>query len=324
MTDMGRGFRWPAAVLVAVIMVGAQFAYGQRIQCIPANACSTPIVFSPTPTTYLASIGGTLSPTSPSTPIHLRVHLDGTSALDLQTVRTLWSPDSQMGLEARFTVIDKGTPTRVIGWFPVTAMPNVQSITGLSGRGNIDIELEYRLVPAGNTPPGSYVATVSYEVAGGAAGQPGNGSTTITNMVSVDVPPFVALRFDGVSAGQVASEVFDYGSNGMGYVNAVISGRPLTFSSATFTSLDVATDNSTGFSVAIDVAAAKVPSGSSLTANRILLFGSQANGQTLGSPTPTSGFVPLVTPTDITVGVDGGELPGDYVFTITYTATPNP
>lgn len=311
------------AVGLAAVALGVPWAsaLAQKIQCTPRKDCTTAVTFAPTEARYAAAIGGSLLPTSPTTPVTLQVHQESGVPFRLEMSRTLWTPPSLIELEARFTYSGPHTPPRSTDWQHVTSAPQVVLA---STEKKVDIGIEYRILVTGNEAPGRFAADVSLLVEDGSAGH-GRQKDLVTNTIDVTIPAFVLLRLDGVSVGRTADVTFDYQTGSLpAYVHAIDAGLPLSFTSASFDTLQVATNNPDGYRVDVAVTQELAPPGSSLGSQDILLFGSQATGQTLANHGPTHGFVTLLRPADFGIHVDGGETPGMYRFSVSYAASPNP
>lgn len=310
-----------AVRLVLILSLGA--AAAQTIHCVPPKDCTTAVQFLPTQAQYAAAVGGTLAPTSPTTPIGFQVLQDHQLAYTVQTSRAPWAPATPLALQARITLSGPHVATRVIGWMPVTSVPTTLFTEDAN---KTDVSVEYRLAITGREPPGTYTTTVTYTVRSeGGKGSNGKGRDTVTNTISVTIPAYLTLLLDGVPVGQTASVSFDYrAANLSAYLQAVSSGTPLAFTSASFDRLEIATNDPAGYRVSVSVTEDAAPAGSSLGVSDVLLFSKPANGYAFTSGAATDGYQTLLVPSDFGIHVDGGETAGAYQFTVTYRAQANP
>lgn len=313
------------ALFLAVLVGLAVGATAQTIHCVPRKDCSNGVQFLPTQAEYVAAVGGTLRPTSPSTPIDFQVQPEIKNAYDLEVSRSPWSQATTMVLEARYTFSGPHLGTTVRDWASTSTVPNNLLTDDVN---KTDVSVEYRVRIDGTEAPGIYTTTVSYQTTG-ANGPPNHGikvRDTVMATISVTIPSYVSLLLNGVPVGQTASVEFNYAlSNLADYVKAIQSGVPLSMTTSNFKSLAVATNDPHGYRVDVTVVEMSGPPNSSLNVSDILLFGAKtANGHIFSSAKATDGYVTLLIPSDFGVHVDGGEAAGTYNFTVTYVAQPNP
>ena len=317
--------RWLSGLLLALAIGLAGAAVAQTVHCVPPKDCSNGVQFLPTQAEYAAAVGGALSPTSPTSPIAFHVLQDKQNAYSLEVSRSPWSPPTPMTLEARITLSGPQMTPIVLDWAPVSTIPVALFTHDVN---KTDVSVEYRLRIDGSEPPGTYTTTVTFH-AWDANGPPSHGNKvrdSVTTTITVTIPAYVSLLLDGVPAGQTASVDFDYTlSNFVTYLQAVRTGALLPMTSATFSRLEIATNNPTGYRVNVTVVENSGPTGSSLGVPDIRIFGGpQADGYVFSSTSGTAGYVTLLVPTDFGLHVDGGEAAGAYSFTATYVAKPNP
>ncbi|HKI57940.1 MAG TPA: hypothetical protein VKA00_01825 [Trueperaceae bacterium] len=303
------------ASIASQVLLGAS---AQHIVCTPKPACTTPVLFAPTEAVYVAALGATLPPTSPTTPISFKVQTGNRNSVSAEVGRSPWTPAGGLELEARFTLSGPHVTTRVLDWMPVTAAPQAL----FSDEANqIDVAVEYRLAVSGEVPPGTYTSTVTYQ----AAGDPGGSLDSITNTFTVTIPAYISVRFGGLAPGQIPTIDFAYGgANVDAYLEAVVAHDALPPTAATFATLEVATNSPGGYRIAITVSAIAAPAQSSLTVSNIDLLGRAADGRTIDGDGPTNGFVTVLRAHDFALKVSGAEAPGFYAFEVAYGATPLP
>jgi len=317
--------RWLHVPALAVLIGLAGGAAAQTIHCVPPKDCSNGVQFLPTQADYAAAVGGTLSPTSPTTPIAFQVLQDKRNAYSLEVSRSPWSQPTPMTLEARVTLSGPQLGTTVLDWAPISSVPSTLFTNDVN---KTDVSVEYRLAIDGSEPPGTFTTTVTYH-AWDANGPPNHGNKvrdTVTTTITVTIPSYISLLLDGAPVGQTASVDFDYAlSNFVAYLRAVQDGTLLPMTSTNFRRLAVATNNPTGYRVDVTVVENSGLANSSLGVPDIRLFGGPpADGYVFSSTQATNGYVTLLVPSDFGLHVDGGEAAGTYSFTATYTAQPNP
>ncbi len=311
--------------LVAIALGLASVVVAQTIHCVPPKDCSNGVQFLPTQAEYAAAVGGTLSSTSPTTPIAFQVLQDKSNAYSLEVSRSPWSSSMGMTLEARITLSGPKTSTTVLDWAPVSTVPATLFTHDVN---KTDVAVEYRIGIDGRELPGTYTTTVTFRAwdANGPKHQGKKVRDTISTAITVTIPAYLSLLLDGVPVGQTASVDFEYTpSNLVAYLQAVQTGALLPMTKASFSRLAISTNNPTGYRVKVSIVEAAGPAASTLDASDIRLFGGvQANGYVFSSSSATDGYVTLLAPSDFGLHVDGGEAAGAYTFTATYVAQPNP
>ncbi|HKI59265.1 MAG TPA: hypothetical protein VKA00_08625 [Trueperaceae bacterium] len=302
-------------------MLGA-IASAQTIQCVPKKDCGNPVQFAPSQAEFVAALGASLQPAAPAMPIQLKLHPKQGSEMSAEISRSPWTPTAPIVVEAQATVSGPHMAAMTLEWMPLSETPRTL-LVGDSGL--TDLALDFRLRPDSAVPPGTYTALIRYHLWNSAQVHDGSGETTITSVVTVIVPAFVVLRLDGSVAGSLSTVHFDYsGGNAAAYVAAISAGSPLSFTSADFRSIEVATNDPWGYSVEVSVAQSTGSRIAHPNAGDVLITGKPAQATVLSSAHATDGFQGLLTPADFSMRVDGSEVPGSYTFRVTFHAFPNP
>lgn len=251
---------------------------------------------------------GCLEPTLSSPDVEIKVlRQSKRNRPVVQLNRTAWSGGAELELFARYQVDGNQSQPYASDWFPVERDPlDIVSATDPK----TDISVEYQLRLRGDEPAGYYETTVSYS----AGGVPASHSVVVILM------PVVTLRVNGVTTGSSATVRFDYDASPLVFLDAVTRGVPLPITGGDLRTVEVYTNNPSGYTVTLSVGLAGsvgFPPGA------LQLQGEPVQGRVFRSPAATDGFERLLGAEEFSLVVDGSETPGSYSLLVNYRATAN-
>lgn len=226
----------------------------------------------------------------------------------LQVRRSAFLPNSQILLEARYTVFDsQDNFLEATDWLEISEQPQVL----FSGeRSDVRVTIDYRLMITGEEFAGTYQVALTYSL----------GTATLRHDLSIRIPSVTLLRIGQKVASGSTSISFNYqGPDAVDYVKAIQNNTPLSLTGSNLEAIEIFSNHPRGYTLSLRLFAIRSPSPLDLR-----LFNKPIDGQILQSRLPTLGFQPLITEDNFSLLVNGSEEPGEYQFTLEYTAKSNP
>lgn len=204
-------------------------------------------------------------------------------------------------------------------WVNLTAAPAIALPAQEARRlGAVRVVPTYRLLASGHEPAGTHLVRVVYRVRE-------SGSSAAHDLV-VDVPAYLVIRaVDAVGAPTDALLSFDLSRDPGAYVDAVVSGRPLTPGGTAFERIEIATNAPRGYQVTVEL----LPIGGreidhAPLRDRVTFRGQPAHGRSFRTTAPSSGSTVLIERADIALTLDGSEPAGAYRYLIMFRGVTNP
>ncbi len=188
------------------------------------------------------SCGGLLpSPTSPEVILRLQRQGNPNQSYQLLIKRSNWLPNNEIELEAQYTIKGNQSGTTVTNWLSIE-----ESLTRIfSGNDPVTIvSVVYRLPISGLELAGNYSTTITY--------QEQRSQKTVQHQLQINFPLVVILRINkSILTTGSASISFDYVSKVEDYIEAVVKGTPLSFSSTDLSEVEVFSNNPSGYTVMV-------------------------------------------------------------------------
>ena len=268
------------------------------------------VTFAPTTDMYLAKLGDVIEP-EPSSP-NIRMRVDNARQY-LFRVDPTARPGGAPQLQARYVFSSRNGGSAATNWISLDR-PLQGTVTSPDSR--TEIEVAYRVQLTGQEVAGDYTTSITYRA----------NNSLVQHDVRVVVPEATALRIDSsLVTAQTATINFDYSGDQLrAYLQAIETLTPLPATDSDIRTLEVFTNNPSGYTVTVGVTLDTPSPSGSLLAEHLYIAGQPAQGRRFSNASPTYGFQPLISPDDFSLLVDGSEEPGDYLFRLTYDAKANP
>ena len=299
-------------------------AFAQKLECQPKNTCKRPVEFLPTALDYVEAIDcegcAYLYPDPRSPEVKLRLKRDKNEAYTLEVKRSNWNPEGDVTLQARYVIEGNGASPQVLEWQNVVDLP-LRLLTADVRRTRIGVQ--YRLKISGDERVGSFGASITYTAEDDRDKK--NKKDTVSHDLLFVLEPALVLRLEGATVSGATDVEFDVSNTSItNYFDAVAKGQPLSPSKADLQTVSVFSNYANGYTVTAQVERMGGPVDSSLSADNLWVEGEALLGKQFVGRQAVQGFSSLLAGSDYGLRVDGTEKPGDYRFSVTFQAIPNP